>query len=234
MIDMSQRYEHYRLRFRTAMDARGYTNEGLAEKLGSHPVTVSKLRIGTLKLSEEWRANLALALGIPEAILFGEEPLPEPRPFEMFKSKKKLARQAVTMRPNLTLPLFGLAAGAGIQQGAHSMSADPVDEVPCPPGLMNVLGAYALKTRGESMIPRYFPDDTLYVNPNQRVRAGDHAIIQTMLHDSAGTETWVKRFDGEDGDVIRATQYNPLATIEFRKRFLIHVHRVLPVNELFP
>lgn len=235
MIDISRKYEHYRARLADAMKARKLTNEGMAEKLDAHPVTVSKLRSGTLALDDEWRARAALALAIPEDILFGEGPLPEPRPFEMWISPKKAARRAAdrasSANDNRMLPLFGLAAGS--LQGAHSMTADPIDEVPCPPGLRDVMGAYALRTRGESMIPRYLPDEILYVNPNQRVKSGDHVIVQTMLHDSAGTETWVKRYETENADTIQVSQYNPVAKVEFRKKFVLHVHRVLPINELF-
>mgnify|MGYP000938715430 CR=1 FL=1 len=233
MADLSRKYEHYRARLREAMAARKLTNEGMAEKVNSHPVTISKLRNGTMGIDDEWRTRFADAFAIPEPVLFGEGPLPEPRPFEIYVSPKKAAKQKKT-RPandNRTLPLYGLAAGS--LAGQHAMTSDPVDQVPCPPALADVAGAYALRTRGESMVPRYMPGDVLYVNPHQRVRPGDHVIVQTMLHDNSGTETWVKRFEGENPETIEVWQYNPPAKVEFKRRFVMHVHRVLPVNELF-
>lgn len=140
--------------------------------------------------------------------------------------------QMSTPRAYNSVKVYGLAAGS--IQGAHAMTSDPVDEIECPIGLRDVVGAYALETRGESMIPRYFPRDTLYINPTQAVRKGDHVVIQTRLHDSSGTETWVKRYDGDTGDEIEAWQYNPPASIKFKKKYVMHVHRVLPINELFP
>lgn len=236
MIDISRKYEHYRARLTAAMKARKLTNEGMAEKLDAHPVTVSKLRSGATNLDDEWRARASVALGIPEDILFGEGPIPEPRAFEIWQSPKKTAKRAALnasagANDNRTIPLYGLAAGS--LQGAHNMTSDPIDEVPCPPGLRDVMGAYALRTRGESMVPRYFPHDILYINPHQSVRQGDHVVVQTMLHDGAGTETWVKRFDSETGETLTVSQYNPAAKVEFKKQFVIHMHRVLPINELF-
>lgn len=229
MVDLSETFAHYRRRFREAFEARNYTNEGFAERIGAHPVTVSKLRSGATNLDDEWRARVAIGLGIPAEILFGTDPLPAPRPEEMFKPLRKRGRKPKAVNDNL--PLYGLAAGSAT--GAHRMMNDPVDEVPCPEGLRDVIGAYVLLTRGESMIPRYFPGDRLYVNPTQRVKPGDHVIIQTRLHDSSGTETWVKRFDGESADEIRVWQYNPPGAMTFKKKYVMHIHRVLPVNELF-
>jgi phage repressor protein C with HTH and peptisase S24 domain len=230
MVDLSETFAHYKRRFRAAFEARNYTNEGFAERIGAHPVTVSKLRSGATNLDDEWRAKVAAGLGLDEVILFGTGPLPDPRPEEMFKPLRRRGRKPKPANDNL--PLFGLAAGSAM--GEHRMSNDPIDEVPCPEGLRDVVGAYALLTRGESMVPRYFPGDRLYINPNQRVRAGDHVIIQTRLHDSSGTETWVKRFDGEDENEVRVSQYNPSAQMAFKKKYVMHVHRVLPINELFP
>lgn len=233
MIDLSRKFEHYQERLRAAMKSRKLTNEGLAEKVDAHSVTISKLRNGTMKLDDEWRARLAEAFNLPEEVLFGEGPLPAPRPFEIWQSPKKAARRraAVAASAKPSIHLYGLAAGS--VQGALRMTADPIDEVTCPPALMHVVGAYALRTSGESMIPRYFPGDRLYVNPHQRIRPGDHVIVQIMRHDNSGTETWVKRFDAEDAENIYVFQYNPEARMTFKKKYVIHVHRVLPINELF-
>jgi phage repressor protein C with HTH and peptisase S24 domain len=232
MVDLSEKYEHYRRRMVEAMNARRLTNETVAAQIGgkTHSVTISKLRGGKIKLNDEWRAKVAPAIGLPEELLFGNDPLPVPRPFEIAQRKKRTKRIHAPANQNRMLDVYGLAAGSAM--GAHRMTNDPIDEVPCPPALRDAIGAYVLVTRGRSMEPRYFANDRLYVNPNQPVRPGDHVIIQTRRHDSSGTETWVKRYDGEDGDAIRAWQYNPPAEIAFKKKYVVHVHRVLPINEL--
>lgn len=234
MPDLIEKYAHYRRRLIEAMKARKLTNEALAEKIGgkTHPVTISKLRNGTLNLDDEWRAKTAAAINLPVEVLYGEDPLPEPRPFEIWVSPKRPGRRAMTpANENRMLSLYGMAAGS--INGALRMTAEPIDEVPCPPKLADVIGAYALRTSGESMVPRYFPGDHLYVNPHQRVKAGDHVIIQVMRHDNSGTETWVKRFDSEDAEAYHVWQYNPPARVSFKKKYVMHVHRVLPINELF-
>lgn len=234
MVDLSLRYQHYADRMDAAMKARKLTNEGLAEKMGgqTHSVTVSKLRRGHTRLDDEWRAKVATGIGLAEDVLFGDGPLPAPDARDIFVSPKKAARRA--QRPandNATIPLYGLAAGS--LSGAHSVTTEAIDEVPCPPGLANVPDAYALRTKGGSMMPRYFDGDVLYVNPRQPIRPGDHVIVQVQRYQGSGTETWVKRFDSQTPEEILVTQYNPTQQIRFRKQYVLYMHRVMAPNELF-
>ena len=231
MTDITQRYRHYASRMDEAMKARKLTNEGLGERIEAHPVTISKLRRNRMSLDDEWRIRVAAGINLPEDVLFGEEPLPAPRSYEIYVSPRKAAKTKAPRQSPTDLPLFGMAAGSA--QGYHSMTSDPIDEVPCPPALRNVVGAYALKVRGQSMEPRFFNGTRLYINPHQAVRAGDDVIVQVRNHENSGTETWVKRYEGEDDNSIYVSQYNPAAKMEFRKRFVVHIHRVVPLEELF-
>ncbi len=230
MFDLKQRYKHYAARMREFMDARNITGEIGAELIGAHPTTVYDLRRGARQLDDEWRVKVAAGFKIDHDLLFGTSPLPSPSAAEIFRPKRR-GRKPKAKAANDNLPLFGLAAGS--LAGSEAMTTDPINHVPCPPALIHVIGAYALQTHGESMIPRYFPREVLYVNPHQQIRSGDHVIIQTQRYDGAGTETWVKRFDGSDSAKIYAWQYNPPAKVEFERKHVIHVHRVLPINELF-
>lgn len=230
MIDLSKKYEYFSRRLRDAMDARNLTNEEMASRIDSHPVTVSKLRTGRIKMDDEWRARLAAGLSMSEDVLFGDEPLPAPIGGEIFRPIKKRGRKPAN--DNKDLPVYGLAAGS--VQGHHVMTLEVIETVPCPPGLENVPGAYALRTNGESMIPRYFPRDILYVNPVQTVMSGDHVIVQVRHYENSGTETWVKRYDGQTDNEIIVSQYNPSGRMTFRKQYVQSLHRVLPVNELYP
>ncbi|MDP9837576.1 phage repressor protein C with HTH and peptisase S24 domain [Neorhizobium huautlense] len=230
MIDLSKKYEHFSARLRQAMEARNLTNEELASRIDSHTVTISKLRRGKIALDDEWRAKIADAFAMDEQVLFGDSELPDPAPMEMFHRRRKPGPKP--LNDNQDLPIFGLAAGS--QSGHLVMTNEVIETVPCPPGLRKVAGAYALRTKGDSMIPRYFPNDILYINPNQDVMAGDHVILQIRMHDGDGTETWIKRYDGQTNDEVLASQYNPSTKMSFRRRYVINIHRVLPINELYP
>lgn len=230
MTDLENRYKHYRQRLIEAMKARQLTNEELAARMNSHAVTVSKLRNGTLNLNDKWRDETARAIGLDHDILYGDAPMPAPRPNEVFTGGKKRGPKRKLANDNFLVPLYGLAAG-GVT-GAHTMSTDVIDEIECPKGLIGVVGAYALRTNGESMIPRYYPGDILFVNPNQPVQTGDHVIIQIERFEGAGTETWVKRYDGVTDGTLLVWQYNPAARIEFSRKEVRYIHRIVPPNEL--
>jgi phage repressor protein C with HTH and peptisase S24 domain len=227
MFDLAKRYEHYAKRMRDYMGARNITGEMAAGMIGAHPTTIYDLRRGAQKLDDEWRAKVAAGFGVDHDVLFGDAPLPRPRPSEIREPKRRGRKP----RPsNDNIPMYGLAAAS--LAGSFNIVGTEPDTVPCPPALRDVPEAYALKTTGESMVPRYLPGDRLYINPNQSARPGDHVVLQTH-HNNDTTETWVKRYEGADKTHIFVYQYNPPARISFDKRYVNYMHRVLPVNELF-
>lgn len=127
------------------------------------------------------------------------------------------------------LPVYGLAAGSVL--GALTMTSDPVEYVPTPPGLARVRDAYALIITGSSMEPKFEAGDVVFLNPHRPPRQGDHVVIQEARE--GGTIVTIKRFERwKDGDLI-TTQYNPLSQVRFARDQIMAVHRVLTVNELF-
>jgi transcriptional regulator with XRE-family HTH domain len=233
MIDMSERFAHYQARLKDAMKARGMSNEELGELVDAHYVTISKLRTGKLRIDEEWRSRIAAALDVPVEELFGNAPIIQTRASVTKAARGRGRRHAADMIFDASgrrmLEIYGLAAGSAA--GQTLISQDPIAEVAAPPALASVVGAYVLMTKGDSMVPRYFPNDYLYINPHQAIRPGDHVVIQTRTPDGASIQTWVKRYDGEKNGKLVAWQYNPAGKIEFKRELVEHVHRILPVNE---
>ena len=127
------------------------------------------------------------------------------------------------------LPVYGLAAGSVL--GALTMTSDPVEYVPTPPGLARVRDAYALIVTGASMEPKYEAGDMVFLNPHRPPRRGDHVVIQEARE--GGIIVTIKRFERwTDGHLI-TTQYNPPSEVRFPRDQIMAVHRVLTTNELF-
>jgi len=126
------------------------------------------------------------------------------------------------------LPVFGLAAGSGT--GALTMTSEPVEYIPCPPGLARVRDAYALIVTGSSMEPRYEAGDVVFLNPHRPPRQGDHVVIQEARE--GGTIVTIKRFERWVDDALITTQYSPLREVRFARDQVVAVHRVLTTNEL--
>lgn len=206
--------ETWRARLKSAIKERGLTGEEIAARMDAHPVTVSKLLNGRMKLNEKWMERFAKALEIETtAILAPGATEPAPR-----------RTQAGT------IPVYGMAAGAFA--GAFTMSSDEVERVPAPPGLAHVRDAYALIVTGSSMEPRYFAGDTIFVNPHRPPRPGDHVIVQIRDHRPEGRQTFIKRYVGETHGAVVVSQYNPPMNTEWKREQVSLLHRVLTTNEL--
>ncbi len=128
-----------------------------------------------------------------------------------------------------TLPIFGSAAGSA-GDGSFSVSEDIVVWVPCPPGLMGARDAYALYVQGESMQPRYWPGDLIFISPHRPYRSGDMVDIQARKNGE--TESWIKEFRKTEGNEIVTGQYNPPSEIRFERSRIVEIQRVLTTNEL--
>lgn len=215
-------------------EQRGLTMQGLADLLGTDASTVSKLEKGKTKLSEIWLRRLsdALEVNVDELMkpyIATVQPERMTRPIQPSPRRTKSSHDGFTGTG--LLPVYGFAAGSIV--GEEQILTNVIDEIPSPPALQHVRGAYALLTRNTSMAPRYLPNETLYVHPHQAIRPGDHVIIQGQLKEDGPLETWVKRYDSETEHEIFASQYNPPAKIAYKKKFIRAIHRVLPTSELF-
>lgn len=159
VMDLTKQYQHYAARLRAYMDERNITGEIASELVGAHTTTIYDLRRGDRKLDDEWRARFAAAFQVDHDVLFGTRPLPAPRSTEIHAQKRRGRKPAKTANDNI--PHYGLAAGALV--GARAVSPDMPGEVPCPPALRDVPGAYALTVTGTSMEPRFFAGTRLFI-----------------------------------------------------------------------
>lgn len=189
---------------------KGMSMEALGLAVGITASTINKIEKSQMRLSDKYMGNIANALGVSISALLDEQ----------------TASDAAGMQK--TIPVYGLAAAA--TRGAFTMTTDPVEWVVAPPALIGVRDAYALIVTGNSMEPRYFAGDIVFVNPNRPPRPGDHVVIQEAPN--GGVAASIKRFEKQTETELVTTQYNPLAVIRFKRELITAVHRVLTSNEL--
>jgi len=127
------------------------------------------------------------------------------------------------------LPILGTAAASIV--GAVTLGRT-VGYERRPPALRNVPDAYALYVAGDSMIPRYFPGDVVYVNPHRPCRQGDDVVIQTRIKPGDDISGYVKCFISRSSRGVVARQYNPETQIEYSRNTVVAVHRILTAHEL--
>ena len=108
------------------------------------------------RLPERLRGQVAEILGIDERIL--KESLSAPAEFIKGNAEQRGASRSVAL-----IPVYGHALGG--KDGEFILNGNQVFEVSAPPGLWHIPDAYAVYGVGESMEPRYFAGETVFVNP---------------------------------------------------------------------
>lgn len=134
---------------------------------------------------------------------------------------------AVIVRQNVTggnkIPVYGSAVG-GIN-GEFAMNGIALYEVVAPAVLDNVSGAYAVQVSGESMEPRYFDGEIVFVNPHRRVVKGNFVIVQILGEtDDDPPLAFVKRFVRHNDVELVLEQYNPAKELRFPHDRVKSVH----------
>jgi len=174
------------------------------------------------RLPEEVRGRVAEILGIDERLL-----------------KVALSTQVRFMRDTLEpqsltrgtgwIPVYGHAVGG--KDGEFVLTGNQVSEVPAPPSLSHVRDAYAVYVVGDSMEPRYFAGETVFVNPRLPISRGAFVVAQISKGEEPHPRAYVKRFVLQDAKRLRLEQYNPKKILEFPASTVVAIHRIVMSSE---
>jgi SOS-response transcriptional repressor LexA len=77
------------------------------------------------------------------------------------------------------LPVLGAVKGGS--DAFYFNDGEPKEYVVRPPGLVGVSNAFALYVCGESMVPRYYAGEILYVNPNRPLTRGCFVAVELLV-----------------------------------------------------
>lgn len=169
------------------------------------------------RLPEEVRGRVAEILGIDERIL--KEPSLPSVAFKMTAEPRNLSRGGAW------IPVYGHAMGG--KDGEFVLSGNQVSEVLAPPNLSHVPDAYAVYVVGDSMEPRYFAGETVFVNPRLPISRGAFVVAQILKGQEAEPRAYVKRFVSQDSKRLRLEQYNPKKILEFPISTVGDIHRIV-------
>jgi phage repressor protein C with HTH and peptisase S24 domain len=129
-----------------------------------------------------------------------------------------------------SIPLLGQSIGG--PNGRFVLNGSEVGRVFCPPGLEGVEGAYAVRVFGTSMEPRYMAGETVWLNPQEPVRANDDVVAQILQNgDDQPVESYIKQFVSRSSKVLRLRQHNPeegeSKELEFDNEKVFSVHKIV-------
>lgn len=124
------------------------------------------------------------------------------------------------------IPLYGHAVG-GVD-GEFVLNGSRLDHILAPPGLSVARGSYAVTCAGESMEPRYFDGETIYVDPVMRVRRGDFVVAQ-IANPNEGSPplAFIKRFVRHNDKELVLEQFNPAKELTFPHAAVVSVHYIV-------
>lgn len=122
------------------------------------------------------------------------------------------------------LPIMGAVRGGS--DGFYFNEGEPKEYVRRPPLLEGVANAFALYVDGDSMEPRYFAGEILYVNPNRPVTRG--CFVAVELADGQGL---IKQFLRRDDNQVLLRQFNPAKEIPIPASQVKHIYRITASGE---
>lgn len=229
-------------RIKAARARAGVTQQWLATRVGVSRAAVAQWERETDPTVPEHDRILkvAEALGVSAAFLItgeGEDgplldasparradaapfdPVPMPAPAEL--------------RPGL--PVYGVAACHNSHgHEAFEMQGEVIDRVKYPPALTNVPGAYAIYATGDSMEPRYFAGELVYVHPGKPPTPGSFVVVQLHPdHEGGPIRAMIKRLVRRSPSKVTLAQYNPQEEFDLQWDEIRAIHRILNGEELF-
>ena len=112
--------------------------------------------------------------------------------------------------------------------GNFILNGNKLDDILAPPGLSPVRGAYAVTCAGESMEPRYFDGETVFVDPMRRVRRGDFVVAQIANPNEGNPPlAYIKRFVRHNDAELILEQFNPAKELRFPHDTVVSVHYIV-------
>lgn len=130
------------------------------------------------------------------------------------------------------IPIIGMASGA-LAVGKRQAEEKPIDAVPLAPALRGAHGIYGVYIANDSMAPEHKEGDLRIIHPGKPPRPGDSVLIHVKANPSAPAQVYIKRFVRNTDNALICEQINPPAQIEYRKDYVLAVHKVLTINEIF-
>lgn len=132
-------------------------------------------------------------------------------------------------RTGRRLNVLGRAAAS--PRGEIVMTDEPVDTVACPPALDDAPGAYAVYVVGNSMEPRYFAGEVVFVHPGKPYRKGDFVIVQVGSPEDSEIQGYIKQFVTLSPTTLTLKQLNPSREVEFPRNRVVSIHRIVMAGD---
>ncbi len=220
---------------------RGISIAELARRTGASYERVIKCAQGKVAQPRgTLMADMARELGVRLAWLrYGEDPM-EPEGAPEDSTLRYLKTSTGSHKPDAPapgtdawprdLPVSGTSPAG--ENGAMTLSHDPVEFVRRPPGLQSVPDSYGFYVMDDSMAPRYPNGELCLIHPHRPPRPGDDVVIRLTGKDGDTPKAYLRRFLRQSEEEIVCEQFNPPTEVSFPRERVQSVHKVMPLHEL--
>lgn len=196
------------------------TQRGLAERMGLNPAAVNRMLYGQRGIKAEELPVIESYLGVRLDVPYPQGAAEPPA------RRGGFHETAPGYEASAPVPVYGYAAGS---EGAGAKGAElnlangeAVDWAPRHPAQVGIRDAFAIYVFSDSMEPRYFRGELVYIHPGRPPEPGKDCIIE-MKNGDAYIKTMVKRGD----KALRVRQYNPAAESDVPLKDIKAVYAVI-------
>ena len=175
------------------------------------------------RLNDVYREKIAARLGIDEKDLLAEDD-----PATALRGPRITNPNAVlagTVAIDSTVPLYGQAVSG--KDGRFVWNGEKIRDVLAPPHLAKIRDAYAVGVVGDSMEPRYFAGEMVFVNPHKAARRGDFVVVQIKADEGNAPDAYIKQFVSMDDKRLVLEQFNPKKRLTFKRSLVVSIHRIV-------
>lgn len=130
------------------------------------------------------------------------------------------------------LPVRGVAAAG--TDALFITNGEPHDWLLRPAVLIGVNEAYAVIAAGNSMEPRYFDGEVVFVHPGRRVAPGPHTFVVVQFHpqeEGEAPKAVIKKYERQTGAELVLSQYNPPEELRFAIETVKSIHLIVNPGE---
>jgi len=123
------------------------------------------------------------------------------------------------------IPVYGQAV-AGVD-GEFLMNGNVLFHAFAPPNVASIERAYGVRVSGESMTPRYYDGEVVFVDPSRHPRRDDFVVVQVRTNENEEPWAYIKQFVRHNNAELVLSQFNPAKEISFPHSQVVSVHVVV-------
>lgn len=196
------------------------TQRALAQRMGLNPAAVNRMLYGQRRIMAEEIPIIEAYLGVKLDLQYPQDTKPQ-------RIRRGMADNAPAPFESLApVPVYGYAAGsdsAGKSSDELNLAnGEVVDWVQRHPAQIGVRDAFAIYVFSDSMEPRYYRGELIFVHPGRPPEPNKDVVIEMKSGDA-----FIKRLIKLGDAKIRVRQFNPPADADIPLKDVKAVYSVI-------